>query len=771
MTDAPRPATTVVGASVPHDSAALHVTGKARFLDDLPEAPGLLHAWIVTSPHARARLTALDLSAARALPGVVAVSAADIVNHDGQNNLSLPGALPEPLLADGEVFYVGQPVAAVAAPTREAARKAALAVCAVYEPLDPVLTVEEAHARESYVAAPMVMKRGDAAQAIAGAPLRLSGEVRLGAQDHFYLEGQIALVTPGEDGEMHVLSSTQHPSEVQHAVAHVLHRPMSAVTVEVRRLGGGFGGKESQGAHFAALAALLARASGRPVKLRPSRDDDMIITGKRHPFVIRYTVGFEPDGRIRGAEFDLLADCGWSVDLSPGVVSRALCHVDNAYHLPAVRATGYLCRTNHTSHTAFRGFGGPQGVAGIEVALDAIARHLDLDPLAVRQRNVYGPATGTTTPYGQEVEEPLTGRIVADLLEQSDWEARRAAIDAFNRVHPTIRRGLALMPLKFGLSFNLAKLNQAGALVHVYTDGSVHLNHGGIEMGQGLYVKVAQVVAEVFGLSLDRVRVSATATDKVPNTSPTAASTGSDLNGKAAEIAARTIRERLTAVAAKHFETAPEAVTFADNRVFAGNRSLSFAELAEMAHGERVQLSAAGFYKTPKIHFDRATMTGHPFLYYVYGAAVTEVAVDILTGETRVLRADLLQDAGSPLNPAIDKGQVEGAFVQGLGWALMEDVVWDAKGNLLTHAPSTYKIPTSRDVPPVFNARLLEGVPNREDTVFRSKGIGEPPLLLALSGWLAARDAVASLGGHRKDPPLDLPATPEAVLRAVAAMQ
>jgi len=749
------------GASVPHDSAPGHVTGAARFIDDLPEPRDLLHAWIVTSPHAHARLLSIDTSGLPA--GAFVAIATDIPGH----NDMATGIGVEPLLATDEVHYFGQPVAIVAAPTREEARKAAETIKVVYEELPAILTIDEALAKDSRVADTMRLRRGDPEAAIATAPVAFKGEVRLGGQEHFYLESQIALAEPGEDGQVKIHSSTQHPSEVQHHAAHVLGLPMSSVTVEVRRMGGGFGGKESQGAHFGVLAALLAGKTGRPVKLRPSRDDDMIITGKRHPYLLRYEAGVDATGRVLGVKFLLASDAGWSADLSPGVMSRALCHVDNTYFLPAVEALGVMCRTNHCSQTAFRGFGGPQGVAVVEALMDDIAARLGLDPLEVRRRNLYGPTTGLVTPYGQEVEEPLTDRVLSELLSFSDYERRKAEIEAHNATNPILRRGVALTPLKFGLSFNLMSLNQAGALVHVYPDGSVFLSHGGTEMGQGLHTKVAQLVARVFGIDLEGVRISATVTDKVPNTSPTAASTGSDLNGKAAENAALILRGRLADYVAKLAGRKPEEVTFAANRVRAGDFDKSFAEAARDAQAARVQLSAAGFYATPKIHFDRATMSGRPFLYFVYGAAVSEVLVDTLTGETRVVRADILEDAGDSINPAIDKGQVEGAFVQGLGWMLTEELVWDAKGRFITHAPSTYKIPTSRDVPPVFNVRLLENAPNREDTVFRSKGIGEPPLLLALSVWFAVRHAVAGLYPVGKMPELNAPATPEAVMRAM----
>ena len=752
-----------VHVSARHESANAHVSGRAVYLDDMPEPPGLLHAALVLSPHPHARILSVDLSAARALPGVVAAAAADV---PGVNDIA-PIRSGEPVLAEGVAEYAGQPVAVVAAPTLDAARAAAALVKVAYEPLPALLDLDAAFDAGARVAPDQLVGRGDVPAALAGAPHRLAGEVRCGGQDHFYLEGQIALAIPGEDRDMLVYSSTQHPTEVQHGVAHVLGLPFAAVTVEVRRMGGAFGGKESQATIFAAAAALLAHHAQKPVKLRLPREVDMEASGKRHPFRIRWDVGFDADGHICGLDLELAADCGNVADLSPAVVSRALCHADNCYFIPAARFRGVQVKTHTVSNTAFRGFGAPQGMLAIEAVMDGIARHLDRPLDQVRAANHYGEAPRNVTPYGQEVEDNLIADVLARLDAAADLAAWRRSIAAFNAASPVIRKGLATMPIKFGVSFNLTTLNQAGALVHVYTDGSVHLNHGGTEMGQGLFVKVAQVVADAFGIPLDHVRVSATNTGKVPNTSPTAASSGSDLNGMAALIAAREIRGRMAAVAAAELGVPVGEIAFADGRVFAGNASLSFAEAAHLAWRERVQLSAAGFYKTPKIHFDLAKSEGRPFFYYAYGAAAAEVAVDTLTGAVRVLRAEIVQDCGRSLNPAIDIGQVEGAFVQGLGWLTCEELKWDAKGRLATRGPSTYKIPGSRDVPPIFRVHLLE-TPNKEETVLRSKAVGEPPLMLAISAWLAIRDALASLPGEGPIL-LDAPATPERVLAAVAA--
>jgi xanthine dehydrogenase large subunit len=753
-----------VHAAVSHDSAVEHVTGRARYLDDVPTVPETLEAALVLSPHAHARILRIDVSRALAAPGVAAVvTAADI---PGRNDIA-PIRSDEPALAAGVVEYEGQPVAAIAAATLDAARAAAKLVDVAYEPLPAVLAVEEAVARESFVSPPQTFIRGEVEPVLASAPHRLSGELRCGGQDHFYLEGQIALATPGEGSDIHLWSSTQHPTEVQHGIAHLLGLPFNAVTVEVRRMGGAFGGKESQATIIAGIAAVLAWKVRRPVKLRLPRDDDMRATGKRHPFLIRYDVGFDRDGHILALDLTLAADGGNVADHTPAVLTRALCHADNCYFLPNVRFRGLPCKTNTVSNTAFRGYGGPQGMLAIETVIEAIACQLGLPIDTIRRRNFYGVGRNNVTPYGMTVEDNIIERVVDELEHTVGLAAWRRDVANFNRLSPVVKKGLATMPVKFGISFNRPALNQAGALVHVYTDGSVALNHGGTEMGQGLFIKVAQVVAEVFAIDLDHIRVSATSTAMVPNTSPTAASSGSDLNGMAALNAAEQIKTRMTAVAAEHFAVLASEVLFDSNRVYAGNRSLSFAELAALSWEKRVSLSATGFYRTPKIHWDFATSTGRPFYYFTYGAAAAEVAVDTLTGESRVLRAELLQDCGRSLNPAIDLGQIEGAFVQGMGWLTTEELWWDAEGRLRTHGPSTYKIPGSRDVPPVFNARILSDAPNREATIFRSKAVGEPPLMLAISVWLAIRDAIASLADHRLAPRLDAPATPERVLAAV----
>ena len=753
-----------VHASVRHDSAVGHVTGAARYLDDVPNVAGTLEAALVLSPHAHARIKHIDLSRALAAPGVIAViTAADV---PGMNDIA-PIRTDEPVLAAEVAVYEGQPVAAVAAATLDEARAAAKLVAVEYEELPAILSVEEAIARESFVAPPQTMVRGEVEGALASAPHRLSGELRCGGQDHFYLEGQIALATPGEAGDIHVLSSTQHPTEVQHGIAHLLGLPFNAVTVEVRRMGGAFGGKESQATIIAGIAAVLAWKARRPVKLRLPRDDDMRATGKRHPFLIRYAVGFDGEGHLLALDATLAADGGGLCDHTPAVLTRALCHIDNCYFLPNIRLRGLPCKTNTVSHTAFRGYGGPQGMLAIEAVVETVARRLGLPVDTVRRRNFYCHGHNNVTHYGMTVEDNIIEQVLDELDRSVDLTAWRRDVTNFNRQSQALRKGLAVMPIKFGISFNRPALNQAGALVNVYVDGSVVLNHGGTEMGQGLFVKVAQVVAESFQIDLDHIRVSATSTGKVPNTSPTAASSGSDLNGMAALHACEQIKARMTDVAAEHFGVPAGEIVFASNRIYAGNCSLSFPELAALSYENRVALSATGYYRTPKIHWDFATATGRPFFYFAYGAAAAEVAVDTLTGETRVLRAELLQDCGRSLNPAIDLGQIEGAFVQGMGWLTSEELWWDAKGRLRTHGPSTYKIPGSRDVPPIFNARILANAPNREATIFHSKAVGEPPLMLAISVWLAIRDAIASLANYRRTALLDAPATPERVLAAI----
>jgi xanthine dehydrogenase large subunit len=752
-----------------HDSAHKHVTGAALYVDDIPEPARTLQIHIGQSARAHARLLRMDLEAVRAAPGVVAVLTAGDIR--GVNDISPVHAHDEPVFATEKVMFVGQALFAVAAESRIAARRAAALAVIEYEDLEPVLDTDKARARNDLVWPVGRMQRGDATAALAKAPHRIAGRMSIGGQEHFYLEGMVALAVPGEDGDMLVHCSTQHPSEGQLLIAQVLGVPTHAVTVECRRMGGAFGGKETHANLFAAVAALAAQRTGRPAKCRLDRDDDMVMTGKRHDFVVDYEVGFDGRGTIQAVKMDFASRCGWNADLSGPVNDRALFHADNCYFYETVQLACYPCRTNTVSATAFRGFGGPQGMVPAERLIEEIAIALGLDPLEVRKRNFYGTAGRDLTPYHQTVEDNVIHEIVAELEASSDYAARREAIRAWNRTSRWQRRGLALTPVKFGISFTMTAYNQAGALVHIYRDGSVQLNHGGTEMGQGLYVKVAQVVAEELQLDIERIRITATNTGKVPNSSATAASSGSDLNGMAAQAAARTLKERLTRFAAERAQASPEEVTWLPGRVRVKGEEIPFEKLVHDAYFARIQLSATGFYATPKIHWSRDEGRGRPFYYYCYGAACSEVTVDTLTGEHRVDRVDILHDVGRSLNPAIDLGQIEGGFIQGMGWLTMEELWWDAQGRLRTHAPSTYKIPCASDRPAVLNVRLLDGAANREPTIHRSKAVGEPPLMLAISVLAALSDAVASVADHRLPPRLDPPATPEKVLAAIERLR
>ncbi|WP_145154641.1 xanthine dehydrogenase molybdopterin binding subunit [Pseudomonas oryzihabitans] len=759
---------TGAGKPLKHESADKHVSGEALYIDDRLEFPNQLHVYARMSEHAHARIKHIDLAPCYGIPGVaLAITAADV---PGQLDIGavLPG---DPLLADGEVQYLGQPVLAVAATSLDAARRAAQAALVEYEPLEAILDVKEALRREHFISPSHSHHLGDVAAALAAAPHRLQGELAIGGQEHFYLETQVASVMPTEDGGMLVYSSTQNPTEVQKQVAEVLGVSMNRVTVDMRRMGGGFGGKESQAGMPAALCAVFAHLTGRPVKMRLPRFEDMHMTGKRHPFHVEYDVGFDDDGRLLGIRFQLAGNCGYSPDLSNAIIDRAMFHADNAYFLGNAQITGHRCKTHLASNTAYRGFGGPQGMLAIENVMDAIARHRGLDPLEVRRRNYYGKETRNLTHYHQVVEDNLLEEMTTDLAASSDYQARRAAIRDFNRNSPVLKKGLALTPVKFGISFTSSFLNQGGALVNVYTDGSIHLNHGGTEMGQGLNTKVAQVVAEVFQVDIARIQITATNTDKVPNTSPTAASSGTDLNGKAAQNAAQTIKDRLIDFASRHFHVGAEEVDFRNGHVKVRDRLLSFEELIQLAYVGQVSLSSTGYYRTPKIHYDRDQARGRPFYYYAFGAACSEVLIDTLTGEYRLLRTDILHDVGASLNPAIDIGQVEGGFVQGLGWLTMEELVWNDAGKLLTAGPSTYKIPAVSDVPPDLRVRLVENRQNPEATVFHSKAVGEPPFMLGISVWCALQDAVASVADYRFHPALDAPATPERVLWGVERMR
>ncbi|NNU81301.1 xanthine dehydrogenase molybdopterin binding subunit [Halovulum dunhuangense] len=767
-----------------HDSATLHVTGAARYTDDLPVPVDTVHLAFGTSPQANGTLRGMDLSAVRTAPGVIDVLTAADLPHE--NDVS-PSPWPEPLLATDRVHYLGQPVFLVVAESHLAARKAARLARFEIDADTPVLTIEDALAASREFEPPVTHERGDPDPAIATAPHRIEGTIAMGGQEHFYLEGQAALALPGEGGEIHVVSSTQHPTEIQHKVAHALGVPYAAVRSEVRRMGGGFGGKESQGNALAVACAVVAHRLKRPARMRYDRDDDFIITGKRHDFRIDYRAGVDDEGRILGIEFRQYCRGGWSQDLTLPVADRAMLHADNAYWLPKVRIVSHRLITNTQSATAFRGFGGPQGMLGIERVMDHIAHALGRDPLEVRRVNFYADApvaapdasggdisgkwkAGQLTPYHMPVTDCIVNALVDRLAERSDYAARRAAIEAWNRASPVLKRGIALSPVKFGISFTLTHLNQAGALVHVYSDGSIHLNHGGTEMGQGLNTKVAQVAAEVFARPLGSVKITATDTTKVPNTSATAASSGSDLNGMACKAACETIRDRLADFAARHWQAERAEIRFVPEGVDLGSRVLPFEEVVAAAYANRVSLSSTGFYATPDIVWDRRAGRGRPFYYFAYGAAVTEVTIDTLTGEYRIDRADILHDCGKSLNPAIDIGQIEGGYVQGAGWLTTEELVWDDKGRLRTHAPSTYKIPACGDRPRVFNVELWDGE-NREQTIYRSKAVGEPPFMLGISALMALSHAVAQCGDGSLYPSLDAPATPERILRAVDAQR
>ncbi len=797
---------------LPHDAARMHVTGTARYVDDVPMPAGTLSLAFGLSTVARGRITGMDLSAVRDAPGVVAVLTAEDLPF--ANDVS-PSIHDEPLLAEDEVFYVGQPVFCVVAESHLAARKAAKLGKIDYEELPALFGIDDALAADSrFEDGPRIYVKGDVEMALAGAAHVVEGSLEMGGQEHFYLEGQAALALPQEGGDMIVQSSTQHPTEIQHKVAEALGLPMNAVRVEIRRMGGGFGGKESQGNALAVACAVAARLTGKPCKMRYDRDDDMVITGKRHDFRIDYKAGFDDEGRIAGVEFWQYCRCGWAQDLSLPVADRAMLHADNAYLLPTCRITSHRLKTHTQSATAYRGFGGPQGMLGIERVVDHIAHALGKDPLEVRRLNFYrameagvdasggdisktGKVQGShedlasrgsvndvddgrgahelaetaeasgaqTTPYHMAVEDFVLHDILAELKQSSDYDARRAAVAQWNAENPVLKKGIALTPVKFGISFTLTHLNQAGALVHVYQDGSIHMNHGGTEMGQGLFQKVAQVAAARFGVDVAHVKITATDTAKVPNTSATAASSGSDLNGMAVKAACDTIRDRMAEFLAAEHQTDAAQVRFEDGKVHVGGETMSFADAAARAYAGRVSLSATGFYATPKITWDRIKGEGRPFFYFAYGAAVTECVLDTLTGENRILRCDILHDAGASLNPGIDLGQVEGGYVQGAGWLTMEELVWDDKGRLRTHAPSTYKIPACSDRPVIFNVRLWEGGRNREDTIYRSKAVGEPPFMLGISAFLALSDAVAACGTVY--PALNAPATPERLLAAV----
>lgn len=781
---------TYVGKSITHESAHLHVSGKANYVDDIPEIEGTLYAGLGLAEIAHGKIINMDLSAVWQAEGVVSVLTGTELLH---NNCG-PVVADEPIIATDMVSFFGQVIFVVVAKTYQQAQQASRLAKVTYEALEPILTIEQAIARQSWILPPVQITEGDANAKLAVAPYRLQGIAQVGGQEHFYLEGQICYAYPKEEDMLQVLCSTQHPTEMQLLISEAVGYGMHQVSVEVRRMGGGFGGKESQSAQWACITAILSVKLKRPVKLRLDRDTDMIVTGKRHGFAYQWDVGFDEQGMILGLYIQLASNCGSSTDLSGPVNDRAICHVDNGYYLDAVTIDSLRCKTNTVSNTAFRGFGGPQGMFPIEYIMDDIGYALDIDPLIIRQRNFYTAmseqagidfsaenideiAPRSKTPYGTYVKDNILPDLVSKLAEHCDYFTRRETIKSFNEQSPIIKKGLALTPVKFGISFNATLFNQAGALVHIYTDGTILVNHGGTEMGQGLYSKIRQIVAHEFSLDLSKIRLSATDTAKVPNTSATAASSGTDLNGKAAQAACINIRNRLQTFAAELANTKPSQVQFKDGYIYASGQSWQFAEFIKLAYQARIQLWDSGFYKTPDIHWNPVLRYGRPFFYFAYGAAASEVAIDTLTGESKVLRVDILHDVGNSINPAIDIGQIEGGFIQGMGWLTSEELYWvpegRKQGHLFTHAPSTYKIPTATDMPKIFNVNLYDNQ-NLENTIHRSKAVGEPPFMLALSVFSALRDAVSASittpilqNGIKVKPFLSAPATPEAILQAI----
>ena len=759
-----------VGVNTKHDSSIKHVIGTANYVDDIAEPRGMLFVATGLSTMAHARILSLDLDSVKNSKGVV-----DVIVHDdipGDPDVS-PVYTGDLLLAKDLVSYVGQPLFAVAATTQRLAQQAVRKAVVEYEQLEAVLTSKAALKQSSFVLPTRTFFMGDADAQMNAAPNKLEGEQMVRGQEHFYLEGQVALVIPLEDGGVHVHASSQHPSEVQKLVASVLGVNLNQVQTEVRRMGGGFGGKESQAAIPGCMAAVFAIRNNCAVKYRMPRHDDMVQTGKRHDFWNRYRCGFDDAGRLLGVDMELAGLCGFSADLSEGIVDRAMFHADNAYYLNAARIVGYRCKTNTVSNTAFRGFGGPKGMMAVEAMMEDVALSLGKDPLDVRKVNLYAPGRDET-PYGQKVEQHILRTLIDQLEASSDYRARRESIVAFNKAanekSSPLLKGISLTPVKFGISFTSTHLNQAGALMHVYTDGSIQINHGGTEMGQGLHTKIAQIVAQTLGIDYARITVTSTRTDKVPNTSPTAASSGTDMNGMAAQDAATQIRDRLTVFLADHFNTEPVNIHFANDCINVAGASHAFADMVQLAYMNRVQLSATGFYKTPDVHFDKQAGKGHPFYYYACGAAVSEVLVDRMTGEYKVTQVDILHDVGDSINPAIDIGQIEGGFVQGMGWLTTEELLWDDTGRLISNSPANYKIPTAYDVPENFNVELF-AAQNHKPTIYRSKAVGEPPLMLAISVWCALRDACAASADYKIAPKLNSPATFEQVYWAIDELQ
>ena len=728
----------VIGLPLEHDSAHMHVQGSAQYIDDISVPSGTLHVAFALSNVAHGRIKRIDISAAKKAEGVHSV----LIAEDIENLLIGPIIHDEPLLASKEVLFYGQAIAAVLAESHELAKKAALLVTADVEELRSIVSIEDAMESKSFIDEPIIVSTGDSKKAIQNAKNVLTGSLSIGGQEHYYLEGQVAISIPTESNEMVVHSSTQNPTEVQHLVSHVLGVPQNAIEVITRRMGGGFGGKETDSSQLACICAIFSEKTKKPVKARLSRKDDILLTGKRHDFEANYEVGYSDDGLIEGITMDLSARCGYSLDLSKAIVSRALFHSDNAYYIPNATFTGYLCKTNTASNTAFRGFGGPQGMLAIENIVEEISNTLGVDPLQVRRTNFYQKDTNNVTPYDQVIEDNIIEEITDELIDTSNYHTRRKEIDKFNKENKFLKKGLAFSPVKFGISFTTQLLNQAGALVSIYKDGSIYLNHGGTEMGQGLFVKVAQVVANEFSVDISRVKVSATSTAKVPNTSPTAASSGSDLNGMAAREACLRIKSNLIDFAKEYFGVSESSIKFEDSKLVAGKKQIPFNEFIMLAYLNRVELFSNGFYKTPKIHFDLDKQKGRPFFYYSYGACVSEVIVDCLTGEYKLLGVDILHDVGASINPAIDTGQIVGGYIQGMGWLCSEELKWSDSGVLLTTGASTYKIPAIGDTPEHFEVKIKPNISNHENTIHKSKAVGEPPLMLAISTWLSIKNAI-----------------------------
>ena len=752
-----------------HDSSLRHSTGQAVYIDDMPEQENLLHAAPILSKIACGKIININSDKLNNLPFFTKVITAKDI--PGENEIG-PIKNGEPVLADDYISYLGQPIGIVLAEThQEAIYATSLVEIETEITTKPILNLDDAFKQKSFLENPMILEKGNVENDMAKSNYKLSGDFEIGGQDHFYLETHVAMTLPGENEEYVVWSSTQHPTEVQHGVGKVLNIPSAKIDSKVRRLGGGFGGKESQATIFAAMSALGAHITLRPVKIRLNRDHDMTASGKRHNFKVYFTVGFTAAGKILALDIKLLSNGGNVLDLSGPVMTRALTHLDNCYFIKSLKAVGYVCKTNTVSNTAFRGFGGPQGMLTIENILFSVSQYLNKPVDEIREINYYSRLNGLKTPYGQIVKNPRIEKVLSEIYKLSDYKKRIRDIKQFNLNQKInnlpFRKGIALMPAKFGISFNKPSLNQGGALVHIYSDGSIRLNHGGTEMGQGLFIKVAQVVAECFKVPVEQIHITSTNTAEVPNTSATAASSGSDLNGMAAWNASNIIKNRMIDHAAKLFKKSKKDIFLNDGRILCGNKSLSFSELAFSCWENRISLSSTGYYKTPKIFWDQGKLRGHPYFYFTWGAAISEALLDINTGESRILRADIVQDCGSSLNENIDVGQIEGGFIQGLGWLTCEELCFSQEGKLLTTGPSTYKLPGSRDIPRAFNVKLLENAENEEKTIFRSKAVGEPPLLLAISHFLALKEAIKASSEGSKPEMLNSPATPSEILRVL----